>query len=232
MKPFPGTITKHGGANGLKIQLDDAQKAWLIKWFPITENARIAKAMGVSQGTVRKLAKECGVPGKSQAGIKAIQRRQTKAMVKTFNKLGLYDAKRGHPPSEATMEGNRRRWQEVKEGKRESPLAMLKRTSPERYQARLNHLSKTRKDIIHKEQLRLKYGLSRKTKLTMIKMQPYTRSQLHHRCNALRRGYLLSADISENSPDRYTIFYDRETKRSEIFEANCIADGFRIMKDY
>ena len=53
MKPFPGTITKHGGANGLKIQLDDAQKAWLIKWFPITENARIAKAMGVRRETVQ-----------------------------------------------------------------------------------------------------------------------------------------------------------------------------------
>lgn len=229
MTPFPGTVDRHGGANGLKIWLNAEQEAWLIKWFPVTENARIGKAMGIGQETARKLAKALGVT-KSEAGLRAIHKRQGKAMAKTFEKRGFYDAKRGHPCSEATMEGNRRRWQEVKEGKREDPISTLKRTSPKRYRQHLENLSNGRKNMIHMEQTRLLYGLPRKTKLTMVKMQPYTQSQLHRRHNALRKGYLLSPDTSENNPERYIIFYDRKTKRSKRFEANCIADGFQIKK--
>jgi hypothetical protein len=85
--------------------------------------------------------------------------------------------------------------------------------------------------MISKEKRRIIYGLERKTKLKVVVLNPYTRSQLHHRCNALKRGYLLDMDCSEGQPGRYVIYYDDETQRSAKFEANCIKDGFTFKRD-
>jgi hypothetical protein len=85
--------------------------------------------------------------------------------------------------------------------------------------------------MISKEKRRIIYGLERKTKLKVVVLNPYTRSQLHHRCNALKRGYLLDMNCSEGQPGRYVIYFDDKTERSELFERNCIADGFTFMRD-
>ena len=79
--------------------------------------------------------------------------------------------------------------------------------------------------------MRIIYGLERKTRLKTVVIKPYTRSQIHHRYNALKRGYLLDEDCREGQPGRYIIYYDDETKRNAKFEANCIADGFRFERD-
>ena len=91
--------------------------------------------------------------------------------------------------------------------------------------------SQERRESIRKEKLRMMYGLERKTKLKPVVLMPYKRSQLHHRHNALRRGYLLDEDCSEGSAGRYVIYYDGETNRSEQFEKNCVKDGFRFERD-
>jgi hypothetical protein len=59
-------------------------------------------------------------------------------------------------------------------------------------------------------------------------MCKYTKSQTSHRYNALRRGYILMTDCSEQGGERYNIYYDKDTERAEIFERNLIADGFHI----
>lgn len=91
--------------------------------------------------------------------------------------------------------------------------------------------SMNRLEMIAKERRRIVYGLERKTNLKIVVMKPYTRSQIHHRCNALKRGYLLDVDCSEGQPGRYFIYYDDETERSAKFEANCIKDGFTFKRD-
>lgn len=91
--------------------------------------------------------------------------------------------------------------------------------------------SKNRKEMIRKEKLRIIYGLERKTSLKVVVMKPYTRSQIAHRFNALKRGYLLDEDCSEGQPGRYVIYYDDETQRSARFETNCIKDGFTFQRD-
>ena len=180
--------------------------------------------MGVSRNTIGCLARAYGLT-KSEAGLKAIRKRQTKAMVKTFVKKGYYVGRR---PSQATIEGNRRRWQEVKEGIRKDPISTLKERDPKRYNERLKKMSADRKEVIRKEKLRVVYGLERKTRLKAVVMKPYTRSQLGHRCNALKRGYLLDYDCSEGTEGRYVIYWDAETERSAAFERNLIADGFEV----
>ena len=210
--------------------LNDEQREWLCKWFPTTENKRLAKAMGIGQHKLLCFARELGLT-KSEAGLRAIKRRQAKAMAKANRKNGCYDRKRGHAPSEATLEGNRRRWKEILAGLRESPQDTAKRKHPRKWKASLKKRSENRKEMIAKENRRIIYGLERKTNLKVVVMNPYTRSQTHHRHNALKRGYLLDVDCSEGSPGRYVIYYDSNTERSERFERNCIADGFIFKPD-
>ena len=210
--------------------LSDEQLEWLRRWFPKTENTRLRKAMGISDYKLHDFARKLGLT-KSEAGLKAIRKRRDKAAAKTNELNGCYARKRGHRPSDATMEGVRRRWEETKQGLRELPAAMLKRTNPKKYNEWMKRKSQERKETIRKEKMRVMYGLERKTRLKAVVMTPYTRSQIAHRYNALKRGYLLDEDCSEGQPGRYIIYFDNETKRSKKFEENCIADGLIIKKD-
>ena len=210
--------------------LNDEQREWLCRWFPTTENCRLAKAMGISLYKLHDFARELELT-KSEAGLKAIKKRQTRRMAKTNERNGCYDRKRGHPVSEATREGSRKRWADVRAGLRETPQETAKRKHPRKWAASLVKRSENRRKLIEKEKRRMLYGLERKTKLTVIVMTPYKRSQVAHRHNALKRGYLLDEDCREGQPGRYVIYYDDQTTRSAEFEANCIADGFIFMRD-
>ena len=151
-------------------------------------------------------------------------------MARANHKNGCYDRKRGHAPSEATLEGNRRRWEKVRSGLEELPQDIAKRKHPKKWQASLKKRSDDRKDMIRKEKRRIVYGMERKTSLKVV-VKPYTGSQTSHRYNALKRGYLLDMDCSEGQPGRYVIYYDDKTERSAKFEANCIKDGFTFKRD-
>ena len=229
MKAFPGTVEMTNGKVHRRV-LNDEQREWLCKWFPMTENCRLAKAMGISLYKLHDFARKLGLT-KSEAGMKAIKRRRTKAMAKTNERNGCYDRKRGHPPSEATMEGNRKRWEEYRAGLRDDPYTTLRKHQPKKYQATIEKKRQERKESIRKEKMRIIYGLERKTLLKTVVIKPYTRSQIHHRYNALKRGYLLDEDCREGQPGRYVIYYDDETIRNAKFEANCIADGFTFERD-
>jgi hypothetical protein len=229
MKPFPGKVEMTKGKVHKRV-LNDEQREWLCRWFPTIENKRLAKAMGISDYKLHEFARELGLT-KSEAGLKAIRKRRDKAAARTNERNGCYDRKRGHPPSETTLEGNRKRWEETRQGLRECPMTMLKKHYPKKYMEAIKKKSHERRETIRKEKLRMMYGLDRKTRLKPVVLVPYKRSQTHHRNSALRRGYLLDVDCSEGSPGRYVIYYDDETQRSERFEQNCIKDGFRFEKD-
>lgn len=231
MTKFPGEVLRYGGSNGTKIHLTDEQREWLALWYPVTENAKLAKAMGIYVDKVRKFAREYGF-SKSEKGLKAINLRRVKKATRTNEKNGCYDRKRGKSVSAATIEGQRKRWQKIKAGDLDSPIVHLLKTDPKRYADLLIKKSKERKETICKEKTRMIYGLERKTKLKVVVLNRYTQSQTHHRCSALKRGYLLDTDCSEGSPGRYTIYYDEQTERSKKFEENCIKDGFLIMPDH
>ena len=230
MRQFPGTIER-GGKNHHEAILNEEQKAWLVRWYPVTENKRLAKAMGVSLDAMRSYARRLGVKGKSATGMAAIRKRAGKAAAKTNERNGCYERKRGKPVSEATRQGQMKRWQDVREGRRLSPMEELKQRDPKAYAENMRLKSDLRKEMIRKEKRRVIYGLERKTSLKIVVINPYTRSQTCHRHSALKRGYLLDTDCSEGSPGRYVIYYDDETQRSAKFEANCIKDGFTFKRD-
>ena len=230
MKPFPGELGKEKRGSRWFLVLNEDQKTWFVKWFPVTENRRIGKAMGVCISTVQKFASELHL-AKSEVGMKAIKRRQTAAMLKANIRNGCYDRKRGHPVSEATMAGNRRRWEEQRLGIREDAAAKMKRENPKKYAEWMRKKSEERKELIRKERQRAIYGLRRETKLIAVVLNKYTRRQIAHRHNALEKGYLLDENCREGQPGRYVIYYDEKTRRSERFEKNCIEDGFTFQHD-
>ena len=85
-------------------------------------------------------------------------------------------------------------------------------------------------ETIRKETRRVLYGMERKTRLKCIVMCKYTRSQTAHRYNALKRGYIIMEDCTEQGGERYNIYYDNETERAPIFEKNLLKDGFHLLR--
>jgi hypothetical protein len=72
--------------------------------------------------------------------------------------------------------------------------------------------------------------MERKTRLKCIVMCKYTRRQTAHRYNALKRGYIVMEDCTEQGGERYNIYYDNETERAPIFEKNLLKDGFHLLR--
>lgn len=244
MEQFPGTLkreliqhsftTKTGRqrTHGVwTVVLTDEQREWLCRWYPKTENARLMRASGMGHTTLHRYAHELNLT-KSASGLRNIKRRQAARIKRLCERNGYYDSLRGRQPSEACRKAVSNMWQEVRDGKREHPLAALKHQNPRKYRQWCQRKSENRKEVIRKEKQRVVYGLERKTRLRFV-MCKYTHSQTCHRYNALRRGYFVMEDCSEQGGERYNIYYDDSTRRSEVFERNLIADGFRLlyMKD-
>lgn len=223
MKKFPGKLTKQG----CKYVLTEEQRSWLTRWFPTVENGRLLEATGMSHSTLHRFARDLGLK-KSEKGMHAIMKRQGQKAKATCENNGWYDSIRGKCPSAATIAGSKRMWQEIREGKRDTPYRVMRRKSPKRYRECMARKSEARKELIRSERRRALFGLDRKTRLN-VPVDCYTSRQANHRYNALRRGYFVMADCSEGSGERFNIYFDEETERSERFERNLKADGFRVV---
>ena len=226
--PFPGTLTKQPlRHNSMGYMLTDEQRAWLCKWFPEEENSRLMAASGMSHSTLHRFAREFGLT-KSPKGMKRIKRRQAAHNKRVCEKNGYYDSLRGRQPSEACRKGVAKMWQDIRDGKREHPARIMRRENPRKYRKWMERRSQERKEVIRKERRRMLYGMERKTRLKCIVLCKYTKRQVNHRYNALKRGYIVMEDCSEQSGERYNIYYDGNTQRSPVFEQNLIKDGFHV----
>lgn len=241
ISPFPGEIkrefvprkfkTKTGKIGCQRVEaivLDRAQKKWLRKWFPIAENSLLIEVSGLKLSTLHRNARELKLT-KSDEGLKGIQKRATAKVKRTCRKNGYYASIRGKQPSPQCREAIRQMWQEVRDGKRQSPLAIMRDTSPRKFKRYLEKRSATRAENTRKETLRIIYGLTRKTNYNIV-LRKYTRKQVNHRYNALQKDYFVMQDCSERSGERYNIYYDTHTKRSEKFEKNLVKDGFKVLQ--
>lgn len=226
-RPFTTKLGKDGCQHVKAWVLTDEQREWFCRWFPEEENSRLMKASGMTHSTLHRFARELGLT-KSPKGIKRIRKRQAAHIKRVCERNGYYDSMRGRQPSEACLKATAQMWQDIREGKREHPARIMKRENPRKYRKWMENRSKERKETIRKEMRRVLYGMERKTRLKCIVMCKYTRRQVSHRHNALKRGYIIMEDCSEQGGERYNIYYDNETKRSPIFERNLLKDGFQL----
>ena len=240
--PFPGVLrkqmvdrpftTKLGNQGCQRVKacvLTDEQREWFCKWFPEEENSRLMKMSGMSHSTLHRFARQFGLT-KSAKGIKRIKKRHADNIKKLCESNGYYDSLRGKQPSEACRKASAQMWQDIRDGKREHPFKIMKRKNPRKYRKFMKRKSEERKETVRKEIRRVIYGLERKTRLKCIVMCKYTRSQTSHRYNALKRGYFYMQDCSEQSGERYNIYFDDQTKRSALFEKYLIKDGFKVIE--
>lgn len=211
-----------------RIELTQEQEDWLRRWFPLVENGRLMKASGLTHSTLHRYARLMRLQKDPQA-LHGIKRRATHRAMRTCERNGYYNSLRGRRPSEACLQGARQRWQQIKAGQLLSPLAEIKKHNPRRFKRIMAKRGEHRKRLMAAETRRVVYGLPRKTRLHMIVGCRYTKSQVCHRYNAAKRGYLISADCSDEGGDRYRIFYDESTPRSPRFERNLEADGFELL---
>lgn len=217
MKKFPGSIAR--GKYGAVV-LADEQLDWLRREFPKTENRRLMKAMNIAHNTLHRLARQYKLT-KSEAGLKAIRKRQAKEALK-INKA-YHESIRGKRPSQATLDGYQAY---LHSGHWKHPVRILKEKNPAAYQDLMQRMSENRRSLWSNERKRMERGLSRLSNLHIFR---YTKSQISHRLNAYKRGYIIPH--SQDLDNRMVIWYDEETERSEQFEQNLLTDGF-LLKEY
>lgn len=220
MKPYPGQTEKRNGT----FVLTQEQKEWFCRWFPETENSRIAKAMGVSVSSMHRIKRELGLT-KSDKGMKAIKRRQAAQIKKVCQENGYYESLKGRQPTEKCKAAYR---EYLRSERYKHPSLILKEKNPRLYRKKMDERSRTRKELIGKDKLRSSIGLVQKTRIHLPQFN-YTKKEVSRRYLAKRRGYILG-DYSERYGERFTLYFDKDTNRTELFEKNCMADGFKIME--
>lgn len=185
--------------------------------FPVTMNRRMMELFGISFSTLQRFKRELGLVKNETT----IRKKLAKQVKKICEDNGYYDSLRGKQPSEQCRQAIHEKF-----ASGWHPMKAMKAKSPRKYKQTCQRRSEERKALIAKEKKHIRWGLSQSTGLH-LPFDIFTRSQVSHRYNALKRGYLLG-DMAEFSGERYTIFYDKDTKRSPRFEQNCINDGFRF----
>lgn len=185
--------------------------------FPVTMNRRMMELFGISFSTLQRFKRELGLVKNETT----IRKKLAKQVKKICEDNGYYDSLRGKQPSEQCRQAIHEKF-----ASGWHPMKSMKAKNPRKYKKTLQRRSEERKALIAKEKKHIRWGLSQSTGLH-LPFDIFTRSQVSHRHNALKRGYLLG-DMAEFSGERYTIFYDKDTKRSPRFEQNCINDGFRF----
>lgn len=222
MKAFPGEIQR--GKFGA-ILLTDAQEAWLREWFPVTENGRLIAASGLSAAVLHRFARKFGLT-KSARGLYWIKMRQARKIKEKCEQNGWYDHLRQQGISQACLDGFRAY---LKSDRYVNPLLILKKKNPRKYQQKMAERSEARKKLVSKERAKDLFGLPRATALH-LPMTRYTTAHTSRRWCAKQRGYIVPDDVREGHGQRWVIYYDDQTQRSALFEANCAKAGFRVLE--
>ena len=196
--------------------LEGELKERFCQLFPKNSNRRLMKWFGISFSTLQRFKRELGL----QKDMRAIRKQLAKDIKKTCEKNGYYDSLRGHAPSEACQEATRKMWAEGFH-----PMKQLKAKKPRRYRMVLRKRSEKRKELWHKERLRLKYGLERKTRLH-IPLNNIPHRAAAHKYLMIRQCNYFADPLG----DPYVVCYDSQTQRSARREATAAKHGLKVVE--
>lgn len=223
LPPFPGKIRHYGKYK--KIRLSEKQKKWMRENFPIFENKRLMAASGLRNSLLHKFANELNLK-KSEIGMLAIRKRQAAHICKVCEENGYYDKLRRRGMGKPCLDALKV-WQKT----HVSNLFQIKEKNPERWKEIHDKAKANRIVAINNEKKRVRLGLPTRTKMRFVHYgEAMTRRQLSYRSRALKKGYILGDPYSD---ERWMIFYDDETERSELMERRAGSFGFVILpNDY
>lgn len=200
-----------------KYLLTPEQEKEFIRLYPITMNPDLMGIFGISFSTLQRFKRQYGL----KKDMKVIKHKQAVMIKRLCERNGYYDSMRGKPLSPQC-----RAAADALRASGFHPLTHLKETNPRRYKALQKKRSVRRTEQMKQERRRADMGLSQRTNLHLPQFK-FTKRQVNHRYHAYVRGYILG-DKREKFGERYTIFFDKDTDRSVLFERNLIKDGFTI----
>ena len=196
--------------------LEGELKERFCKLFPKNSNRRMMTWFGISFSTLQRFKRECGL----EKDMKAIRKQQAKDAKKTCEENGYYASLRGHALSEACREGARKL-----RASGFHPMKQLKAKKPRRYRLVLRKRSEKRKELWHKERLRMKYGLERKTRLHLPLNNIPHRAAAHKYLMIRQCNY-----FADPLGDPYIVCYDSQTRRSARREATAAKHCLKVVK--
>ena len=185
--------------------------------FPVTMNRDMMRLFGISHTTMERFKRNLGLT----KNMRTIRHKHAQHVKRICEENGYYDSLRGKAPSEACQEAARL--------KRESgfhPMKALKQKNPRKYLRILEKRSDARKELMHKERMRVDWGLTKQTNLH-IPYDPYGRKRMTFRNTCKAVGYI--PGNAHDPAERWTIYYDQNTRRGAIRERNGVSLGFKFM---
>lgn len=200
--------------NVMKYVLEGEIKEHFIRLYPKHTNRRIMQWFGISYTTVQRFKKELGL----KKNMKAVLKEHARDIKKICEANGYYDSRRGKHQPQHVIDAIRR-----KRASGFHPLTHLKETNPRKYQQAMRKRSEQRLQLVHKERLRMLYGLPRKTKINVC-LNPIPQIALTQKRSMIKLNNYFAV---EGHP--LEVCYDSLTRRSARREATAIRHGLRIV---
>jgi len=181
--------------NYRRVTLTQKQEAWLVRHFKHTKNADIMEKLGISDGTLHRIARAMGLK-KSPQFMHKCQKEMTDAAKRSHILNGTYPPKGYRIPRSEEFQFRKGEKSVDRIGKRKE-------------RKRLEKAHASWKETWKLEHARAVFGLPRRTKLRVVARPKHYASQRYY---LKRRGYVFERG-------GMTAYYTTETRRSERFEA-------------
>lgn len=198
----------------MEYYLEGELRERFIKLFPINSNARLMKWFGVSFSTIQRFKRKLGL----QKNMNVIRRQQARDAKRINEQSGYYDSLRGRPPSQASIQGTKR-----KRAEGFNPMLACKQQNPRKYKAAMRKRAKTRRETLRKKKLRLIFGLPQRTNLR-IQINPLSRKAITQKYSMIH-----TCNYFPDPKHASWLYYDSETRRSLRRETTAIQHGLKII---
>ena len=199
-------------------QLTEREEQWIVRHYHNTRNGDIMTKYGIGESQLIRVRRKYGLK-KTDRFMRKMQREAVAHGVVAF---------REHGESELAAERARQQWAERKRTGDYGNVGFKKgesnkdRMSPRRYRQMIEKARQKRNETIHKDRIRIHFGLEPKTKL--VKHWDGNRDwhKSHYRYKFRQFGY--DVEIGSNG-----VYYFPDTVRHPIMERNAQKWGIRFL---
>lgn len=192
-------------------------EAHFRRLYPVTLNRDMMRLFGLSFVTMQRFKRQLGLTKNK----KVIIRKQAEVCKKVCEQNGWYDSLRGKAPSEACQEATRQL-----RASGFHPMKALKKKNPRKYRRILEKRSEARKAAMRRDRLLIDWGLTPHHNF-VLPYDPYGRKRMTFRNCCKQVGYI--PGNARIQAERWTIYYDQNTRRGVTREQHGVALGFKFL---
>lgn len=200
--------------------ITEKQEQYIIRHYSNTKNSVIMEKLGIGESTLHRIARKHGLRKTKQFMRKTRTEAREKAR-EVCLRYGVY---------EETRERMREKMNELSRRGEHIPGSFIKgqsnkdRLSPKRFRQLIEKSRATRNEMIRKERLRMRWGLPQKTRMLIFpeECRKSRKDKSIHRHLFRKFNYIV--DRGDDN-----VYYDEQTERRPIMEANAHKYGLRIL---